>query len=306
MPETTPTAMPLLIDWANIQDNWVRALVLDVIQARRALTDVQIANQLQILLREKELLDGEAAAVPPLDNDGGNGDTEEPLSLMSLKGVKNVNALAAEQEISFNSRMTVLFGENAAGKTGYVRVLKRAASVRSEEPIHDSPSASDGPSATIVFKLTDNEESLEWKGESGVHPLTRVDIFDSRGAVLHVDEELLTYTYTPSDLALFPLVHDGIERVKTRLETKRRETSPSGNTFLSRFSRDTPVYPKIESLGPATDLTELEELSLVSEEEESGLEVLRQRVQALGSRTADATASPATKMALPTNELMMI
>jgi hypothetical protein len=35
------------------------------------------------------------------------------------------------QEIAFNDRMTVVYGENASGKTEYARVLKQAAGVRS-------------------------------------------------------------------------------------------------------------------------------------------------------------------------------
>jgi hypothetical protein len=46
-----------------------------------------------------------------------------------------VNALSTRPGDSFQSRMTVLFGENGTGKTGYVHLLKRIASVRTSEPI---------------------------------------------------------------------------------------------------------------------------------------------------------------------------
>ena len=44
---------------------------------------------------------------------------------------RNVNRLVDGQEIAFNDRMTVVYGENASGKTEYARVLKQAAGVRS-------------------------------------------------------------------------------------------------------------------------------------------------------------------------------
>jgi len=52
--------------------------------------------------------------------------------------------------------LTVLFGENAAGKTGYVRVLKRLAWVRSAQAIvgnvHNAAAAK--PHATLDYQLS--------------------------------------------------------------------------------------------------------------------------------------------------------
>jgi len=292
-----PTALSLLIAWANEQDNWVRAIVVDVIQARHRLSDDRIVEHVESFLREKELIEGSANTVAPIGSVESDQESEEALLLTDLKEVTNVNVIASGQEISFNPRMTVLFGENAAGKSGYVRVIKRVASVRTEEPIlpnvHDA-AATGEPSAKLTYKLGDSETELNWQGESGVHPLTGIDVFDARGAVILVDEELLTYTYTPTDLALFRIVHDSIERLKNLVEQRRQTTLPSGNPFLQRFSRDSSVYPKIETLGPATDIHELEELSSVTDEEEQSLEALRDRVQALGSRTASDRVQVAT------------
>jgi hypothetical protein len=84
---------------------------------------------------EKQLSPGEVPDVPLLGDDGTNGDAAEVLRLSKLRECEGVNALATGQEITFNPRMTVLFGENAAGKTGYVRILKLLANVRSAEKI---------------------------------------------------------------------------------------------------------------------------------------------------------------------------
>jgi len=101
---------------------------------------------------------------------------------------ENVNALAPDQEIEFNPRMTVLFGENASGKTGNVRILKAVAAVRIAEPILPdirSASAVSTPRAVLGFRLgAEDQPPLDWSGERGLDPLTRVDVFDARAAVL--------------------------------------------------------------------------------------------------------------------------
>ena len=292
------TAIGLLVAWANQQDQWVRVVVTDVVTTRRALPDGRIVEILDALLREKGLAEGAPPVLADLVEPDSTQAQDQALTLTALGDVQNVNALAPGQTIDFNAGMTVLFGENAAGKSGYVRILKSAASVRGVEPVLPNVHLSGPqprPSATIGFKLGDAAGAVAWQGTPGVHPLTRVDVFDARAAVLHVDDDL-TYSYTPSDLALFPLVHDAIERTKVALDARRRQTAPTTNPFLQQFGRETSIYAKIEGLGAATDLAALETLAVVSVEEEQGIEELRRQVEALGSR------APQDRLAFATSE----
>ena len=62
------------------------------------------------------------------------------VSLKSMRGVQNVNALVEDQSLTFIPKgVTIIYGDNGAGKSGYVRVLKRACRARTakgkEEPI---------------------------------------------------------------------------------------------------------------------------------------------------------------------------
>ena len=202
-----------------------------------------------------------------------------------------MNALALDQEIKFNSRMTVLFGENATGKTGYVRILKRAAGVRTAEPILPdirTGTPSGAPRAILGFRVGSTDQPpVEWHGEQGVDQLTRIDVFDSRAAVVHLEDDL-TYAYTPGDLAVFPHRHDGIAKVRAKQAAAQKETAPKGNPFASRFPRESRLLPKIEALGPSTDLRELEDLAKVTVEQEALLPGLREKVEALRSGNVQA------------------
>lgn len=299
-PPSGSTGRRLLVEWANEQDHWVRGLVAEVLSSRRPLTEGAIEHFYELLLREKELAPGEATPVEKLEDAAGGVPPEEPLALTTISDVKNVNALAQRQEIEFNPGLTVLFGENGAGKTGYVRVLKTAASVRNAEPILPNVRKQDAgpPSASISYRLGAKQETHAWRGEQGVRPYTRIDVFDALGLLLHVDEEL-TYVYTPGDVALFRIVHDAIESVRRQFETNRDTRRPQGNPFLPRFSRETPLYSKIEALGPSTNLAELQRLAEVSAEEEQQLPALRDTVEALRGRgTADRLQLARDELAL--------
>src|SRR5581483_10068242 len=114
----------MLVGWANGQDRWVRKLVGEVIETRRRLSDERIAALYELLLKEKGLADGQPEDVPPLTASGLAASASLPIRLVGLKHIQNVNALALNQEIEFHPRLTICFGENASGKTGYVRILK--------------------------------------------------------------------------------------------------------------------------------------------------------------------------------------
>lgn len=47
-------------------------------------------------------------------------------TLTAMASVSGVNALAAGETLSFGPNLTVVYGPNAAGKSGYARVLKSA------------------------------------------------------------------------------------------------------------------------------------------------------------------------------------
>jgi len=291
------SARSLLVEWANDQDPWIRGLIGEILRSRRAITPERVDHFYERLLVEKGLVPGTPEPAPPLELAADVDDLEERLVLVKLDAVQNVNALTADQSIGFNEGLTVAFGRNGAGKSGYVRIFKRLAAVRGAEPVlpnvHSSAVNLPTPRARVAFRVGTVDHVVEWTGEEGgVHPLTRMDVFDARANTLHVDEDL-TFVYTPSDLALFRHAHEGVEAVRAKLEAGARASAPATNPFVSRFARDTPLYAAIETLGAATDLAELERQAVVTPEEAASLDGHRERVAALRPGGADARVQQA-------------
>ena len=279
------TPQQLLVDWANQQDAWVRYAASDAISTRQNLGDDTLSKVFDLFLCEKELKAGGVPSVPLLNAAAGDVEGVEPLRLVRLSNVQDVNALCTGAVIDFSPRLTVLFGENAAGKSGYVRIIKRLAAVRSAEEVLPNVKAAVAPktaAADVAYTVGDTSSSFGWKGESGVSPFTRVSVFDTRATRFHLDEDL-TYSYTPRDLSLFRVLHAAIEAVRERLDQAKKFTQPQGNPFFSLFTRGTRVYPKIETLGAHTDIRELRELASVSADESAQFESLRSAVDALRS-----------------------
>lgn len=117
--------------------------------------------------------------------------------LASLSGIEKANRLAKEQTLQFGiDGVTVVYGDNGSGKSGYVRVLKKLCRVRAgaEEEVLDNvykPSTAGRLKATVRFKVGDAEPvPCEWQG--GTPPPAecgRISVFDSRAAPIYADAE---------------------------------------------------------------------------------------------------------------------
>ncbi|HZO93247.1 MAG TPA: AAA family ATPase [Candidatus Baltobacteraceae bacterium] len=280
------TGRSALVEWANQQDAWVRTIVSEIIATKKALGDNTLDVVFDSFLREKLLAKGDAAAVPLLSTDPSSFNVASALSLVAIDKVQYVNALQQGQSIDFNPRLTIIFGENAAGKTGYVRILKQVAGARTAVPVLPNVSNRTGahsqPYAHLTYALGDEACEIEWHNEAAVAPLTRIDVFDSSVSALHVDGDL-NYLYTPGELSQFPLTQQAIEAIRNRLDQSIRAATVQANPFSARFSRNTTVYQVIESLGASTDLSQLKAMVHEGTNESDELQLISAQIDALKS-----------------------
>lgn len=254
-----PRAM--LAEWANAHDEWTRLIVQKVLETGHPLEQHAVSAVYQLFLEEKGFVDRIAPEVPPLTSGVRTGEVEAVLKLKSLSAVQGVNALVSTPEIEFHDGLTIFFGENGSGKTGYSRILKSLANSRTADEILadiNDASAPKTPSATVAFELGDVSDEKTWLGERGVPPFTRMSIFDTPAVNIHVDDDI-TYVFTPASLALFNHVTQGIRGVQKLLNEEIKSLGGSP-TFLARFERGTSVYPLIETLGAASDLDAMRKL----------------------------------------------
>lgn len=289
------TPRRLLVDWANSHGAWVRQIVAATFLSRQAPDDALLDEAYNTFLAENELGDGDVSEVPMLESFATDIAEEETLELISLANIIGVNALSSDQELDFHSELTVLFGQNGSGKTGYSRILKRISGVRTAEDIlpnaHITQSdSSPSLSANVKYRLSGADSTVMWKGESGLAPFTRISVFDSSAVSLHVDSNL-GYVYTPAELALFAHVATGVQGIQQRIAAEVKNMEPGHNPFLARFTQGTKVYPLIEALGATTDLAELDALATLPDSAEKDRERLESEIAALRLNSLDAILS---------------
>jgi len=281
---STSLSRPLLPKWANEQDGWCRVIAADVLKTRVQPSKLDIDRYLKLLLAEKKLSQEPFDDVPKIEEQQISGNPLEAVRLDFLKVADGVNALKPGTQIDFAPGVTVVFGENGSGKSGFVRVLKRAAGVRTAEDILHNVRGDKRPTPAGSFGVTvgTKSQTVQWNNNFGIAPLNRIGVFDARGARLHIEDDL-TYVYTPGELVLFPLVQGAVERVRTALESLITARAPGANVILASFARSCSIYPIIETLGAATDIAEIKKYAMLPDNIDAIIETLTLEIDALKS-----------------------
>lgn len=148
------------------------------------------------------------------------------VEILAMKNMKNVNAIAENQRLPFSQTgITVIYGDNGSGKSGYSRVLKRACRARDQiEPIHSNANL---PAGKAGVAETDFEIAINGKGQE-VHwvngkiappELSSLAIFDSRCARAYLDSED-DFSYVPYGMDVFESLAKLCERLKSMVDTE--------------------------------------------------------------------------------------
>jgi energy-coupling factor transporter ATP-binding protein EcfA2 len=204
----------------------------------------------------------------------------EPISLASIKNPTAINALASQQELSFEpAGLTVIYGDNGSGKSGYVRVLKHACRSRDEKfAIHrDLEDKTDTPqSAEIRFARGANTEQFNWTPDGDPHnDLPSVSIFDSRSASIHV-ESTNEVAYIPRPMRLLESLADASDRIKTALDAKIATLKGQVPLAISNpsLSRETAAGSYVFGLSAKSNIPQLDKLAAFTDQDTARLATL--------------------------------
>ncbi len=180
--------------------------------------------------------------------------------LKTAKDFQGVNALKTGQQITFGQHLTVLYGENASGKSGYVRVLKKVARcpAKAVEPILPdvfSPSPSSIPcKATFEFEIGGVVTSVGWQdGQAVPDAMRRFAVFDSMCARSFLTSEN-EVSFVPSVLEALRQLSNVTDEIKRRLMNLANEAAPpSPPVYQLMVENDTTVGQTLGGISVFTD-----------------------------------------------------
>jgi hypothetical protein len=258
-----------IVSWSTALPLWQQDGLRRVIEKSTLAAD-DLAELTELCKKEHSLSDTEVEASPlRLEALPHGPATTQAVTLTAISNTKHVNALDSTQTLAFADHgLTILFGYNGSGKSGYGRILRRACRAREKGPAILSnvlDGASAGPAAASITYALDGVEQppAQWvDGQSAVHALAAISFFDSHCATTYVGGKH-DIAFTPLGLDLLPKLAAACKDVQTQLDKERKAVADIRPFFLQSpiASSDTAVGKFLKALTHEASIERLEQLA---------------------------------------------
>lgn len=216
--------------------------------------------------------------IPPIAGQfSGAQATPIAVKLLSIDDVRNVNIIKAGQIQPFaENGVTVVYGDNGTGKSGYSRILKLACQARDKDecilPDVFATAATGKATATLKIKQDDEQKDIVWTLGTPPDPiLTNITVFDGRCARVITDERN-EICYLPYGGDVFQKTAGIILKVRADLEaeitdpTQIQDSAIEPGTQSATFLESLSATTKDEVIQAATLWTQKDEVELATHE----------------------------------------
>lgn len=286
-------AIDLIRDWATGLAYWEQA-ALEQIVSGHPFTNDDCKYLLKLFLEDAGLIPKGQDTRPALSFPTKLPETGNPpgFRLERLFNLRDVNALPFQQEIRFGPQLTLVYGSNSAGKTGYTRPLGCAAFARGDREVLTDARKQDThaiPNADIEVSQNDVKKTVTWRNGSRCPELAGVYVFDGASVSAHLNQAN-ALSFSPAGLSILTRLAEVTDTVRGLLRGLI-ESRSNPHSFGLLFPGDSVVSQEIAKLGASTDITTLENLSKLSADEEKQIEDLdiqisKLKAQNIGERIA--------------------
>lgn len=270
------TVLLEILEWSQDRPPWqrdaLRRLVLN-----GDLSEEDIAALTDICKSTHGLAEQQVIAPLTKDHVPEKAAAGSPVSLASIFHHRGVNALAEDQTLRFGPNLTVVYGDNAAGKTGYIRILKSACHARGQEQILGnvvSGGSPLSPEVSIKYRVGIEPEPREWGGTGEDDFISRVSVFDTQCAAVYLTEET-DVAFRPFGLDLFDKLVKACKAVRWKLENEQRAlASATLAAVQAQIPEGTAVAKLLANISSLTKSETVQTLARLSPEEEARLALL--------------------------------
>lgn len=298
-----------LFDWLSAQALWQQTLARRLTER----TELEEDGYLQGLLLVKgafgALAEGEdEPAVEELrPQDLPTESTGPAPKLLTFGRLQGVGAITNLHELTFSGSLTIVYGANAAGKSTYVRAMKRVcrtvdrdAEVRGN--VFSAPSGGSEPTARVSWLSNDEVEAeeIDLKNPPDLG-LEAISVFDALCAELYIDAQN-GISYVPPGLLLLARLAALQDRM--RADIQREISSLKTRAFsFPEFDAESAVRAFLEGLSATSEIEEAERLAALEESEAARLVELQATLASSAAHSVRADALAARQDAEQAHEL---
>lgn len=213
-------------------------------------------------------------------NSGG-----QDLALSGIRDVKGINALAPKKALEFGGGMTIVYGANGSGKSGYTRILKAVAGIPSETSLLGNVFEPPTSEMSCSFEYTLGgvlQPKLTWTPTAGPQEhLRAIALYDTELGSIYVTKEK-EVAIEPPPVALLRRLAETCIAVIERIKNDRKGYRTSKQRLPVEYAT-TDYGKRYDGLSATTTIDEIEALCLWTEELEEKLKKVDERYRAPGA-----------------------
>ena len=147
----------------------------------------------------------------------------DTIKIKSIGNIKGINNLSPKKPLDFGEgNLTIIYGSNRSGKSGYARILKHVCGAKSRSSLLPNIFKGDQSkqSCDIEYLKESSPQKIEWNPALGVIPeLNCVNIFDSKCGKAYVTGENET-AYEPEILLFFSTLVGICDKISSKIKSE--------------------------------------------------------------------------------------
>lgn len=236
------------------------------------------------------------------------------VSLVSIANLQRVNRLPSDQALTFGPTpgLTVIYGDNGSGKSGYARVMKKACRTRgvspSIKPNAFVPNPMSPATADIAFRVAVADQSVSWSDGAPPDPLlANVFVFDGSTAGNYLQEDGPA-TFTPHGLDILQKLSTTCDTIGARIQ-REIDTVTNEKALVAKnwnCMPTTKVGILINSLAATTKPSEIEALAGLDQPQTQRLIELNDALKSDPKQKAKETRASASRLRTFASKIALI
>ena len=211
----------------------------------------------------------------------GTSESGDPVRLLAVAEVEGVNALMPGQRLTFGGMgLTIIYGDNASGKSGYARLIRQAVTARVKGDVLGDVFAKDQSDQKASSEYTFGENTATWSlADDQSHDLSSVRFYDEEcgEAYITLASEI---SYRPSALTLLDRLSSACEQVQQTLSSRLADNA-SKRPALPVLAEGTKARQFLNALSATTTQAQIDEATKLAENHDVFLPVKLQELTRL-------------------------
>jgi len=269
-------------DWIEGSKYWLLYATNQLLDQRKCDQDF-IEEIYQLFLEDNDLkeIDSPRQKIEQAKKSTDSTSTQI-VGISKIKNIKNVNALEAEQEILLSKRLTIIFGENGTGKSGYTRLLNNAFNSRGDTEILSDINKSDEqkePECQFDILTETGIDEVTYPTQSDHQVFHKYSVFDSKAGTIQLTQEN-NLIFTPNGFDYFEKLMKLFLGLKELLNNDIA-LSNKPNEFISNFRFENKIQILISNLSANTKEEELKAYETFAQKDQEKIEILIHKKQTL-------------------------